>query len=95
MGPEWGADTPTNSAQSTGLHVWQNPFSAEIWRTSPVVGVWLAEAASCQAGYTITMSMSASSGNPAINLYAHNATNWSAAYLTDPIAAQRQFVHKP
>jgi hypothetical protein len=42
-------------------------------------------------GYAITLSMSASSGSPAINLYAQFDTNGSPAYLTDTNAAAAQF----
>ena len=45
-------------------------------------------------GYTATLSMSPSSGNPAINLYASYDTNGSAAYLTDTNAAQQQFTQQ-
>ena len=45
-------------------------------------------------GYTVTLSMSPSSGDPAINLYASYDTNGSAAYLTDTNAAQQQFTQQ-
>jgi hypothetical protein len=42
-------------------------------------------------GYTITLSMTASSGNPAINLYRSRDAGGSQSYLTDPGAATAQF----
>lgn len=43
------------------------------------------------SGCTITLGMTALSGNPAINLYAQYDTNGSAAYLSDTNAATAQF----
>jgi hypothetical protein len=42
-------------------------------------------------GYTITLTMSASSGSPAINLYASYDTNGGTSYLSDTNAAAAQF----
>jgi hypothetical protein len=42
-------------------------------------------------GYTITLSMSSVSGNPAINLYRSYDANGSASYLSDTNAAAAQF----
>ncbi len=42
-------------------------------------------------GYTVTLRMSPSSGNPAINLYRAYDTNGGAAYLSDTNAAAAQF----
>jgi pimeloyl-ACP methyl ester carboxylesterase len=42
-------------------------------------------------GYTVALSMSPSSGNPAINLYAAYGTNSGSGYLKDTNAAAAQF----
>jgi hypothetical protein len=45
-------------------------------------------------GYTVTLSMSPSSGNPAVNLYRAYDTNGGIGYLTDTNAAAAQFTQQ-
>src|SRR5713101_2455415 len=45
-------------------------------------------------GYTVTLSMTPSSGSPSINLYAANDPAGGTGYLTDPVAAVNQFTRQ-
>ena len=89
-GTEVGEDNEINSAdrpdyQYGKIRSWRNLEDfARLW----VCGLPKLPTAS---GYTITLSMSALSGNPAINLYAVYGTNNDTGYLSNTNSAAAQF----